>query len=141
MDKRSGAQGDVERVQSFYRTRAAHAPGHVVSRMVPDRSKNWSRPAEIQSWYAGAAGPFSYCDARSPIPQSTDCGPESFTGHVHWQCPQLRSDDISDHAVVRQGAEVVDLARAGCAEKRALERGAPCRCALRGIGCNFLEIY
>src|SRR5882672_837591 len=111
MDERSGTQGDVERVQSFYRTRAAHAPGHVVSRMVPDRSKNWSRPAEIQSWYAGAAGPFSYCDARSPIPQSTDCGPESFTGHVHWQCHQCRANHIFNDAVIHQNARLVAVSK------------------------------
>src|SRR6267378_5552737 len=109
--------------------------------MVPDRSKNWSRPAEIQSWYAGAAGPFSYCDARSPISQSTDCGLESFIGHVHWQCPQRRRDDVSDDAGVYQGAEVVALAKAGCAEKRTFERHTPCLRALRVIGCNLLEIY
>jgi hypothetical protein len=33
------------------------------------------------------------------------------------------------------------LSDAGCAEKRALESGAPCRCALCNINCNLLEIY
>jgi hypothetical protein len=33
------------------------------------------------------------------------------------------------------------LSDAGCAGKRALESGAPCRCALCNIGCNLLEIY
>src|SRR5439155_21455668 len=140
MDERSGTQGDVERVQSFHRTRAAHAPGHVLPRMVPDRSKNGSRPAEIQSWYAGAAGAFSYCDARKLLSQSPPCGPEFFTGLVHWQFHQRRIDDISDDAVVHQGAELVALAEAGCAEKRALERRTPCLCVLRVIGCNLLEI-
>src|SRR5438046_9157727 len=122
MDERSGTQGDVERVQSFHRTRAAHAPGHGIPRMVPDRSKNGSRPAEIQSWYAGAAGPFSYRDARSPISQSTACEPEFFNGHVHWQCTQRRDHDISDAAVVRLDADQVPLAGAGRDEGRALVR-------------------
>src|SRR5438046_6041553 len=100
MDERSGTQGDVERVQSFHRTRAAHAPGHGIPRMVPDRSKNGSRPAEIQSWYAGATGPFSYCDGRSPTSKATACEHEFFNGHVHWQWPQCPGDHISDDAVL-----------------------------------------
>jgi hypothetical protein len=48
---------------------------------------------------------------------------------------------MADDAFVRQGGEVLALARAGCAEKRTLERHTPCLRALRVIGCNLLEIY
>jgi hypothetical protein len=47
---------------------------------------------------------------------------------------------MADDAFVRQGGEVLALARAGCAEKRALERHTPCLRALRVIGCDLLEI-
>src|SRR5437764_13052915 len=49
-------------------------------------------------------------------------------------------NDVSDDAVFRQDAEVVDFARTECAEKRALERRTPCLCVLRVIRCGLLEI-
>ena len=63
--------------------------------------------------------PIVMFEARFLNPQIAGLNPSlaMFIGNVL----SCRSDDISDDAVVRQGAEVVDLARAGCAEKCALE--------------------
>src|SRR5258708_652733 len=108
--------------------------------MVPDRSNNRSRPAELESCYARAAGAFSYCDARKLLCHAPPCEPEFFTGLVHWQCHQRRIDDLADDAGIHQGAGLVALPEAGCAEKRAFERHTPCLRILRVIGCNLLEI-
>jgi len=61
-------------------------------------------------------------EARFLSPRTARLNPLLATGHVHWQCPQRRSDDISDDAVVHQDAEVVALARAD-ASKSVLWKG------------------